>query len=92
MAEIVKTEGVIGGKARLAGHRISVFQVGEMYADAAYAPEEIADQLDLTLAEVHAALSYYYEHPEEMEAVRERRETRIADLEERSQAPEELTR
>lgn len=92
MPEIVKTEDVLGGKARLDGRRVSVFQIGEMYTEAGYAPEDIADQLGLSLAEVHAALAYYYDHPDEMEAIRERGETLENELKERSKAPEKLTR
>lgn len=92
MTEIVRTEGVLGGKARLSGRRISVFQIGEMYTRGGYSPEEIADQLGCSLAEVHAALAYYYDHPEEMEAVADRREALGLELSERSKAPEELKR
>ena len=91
MPEIVKTEGVLGGKARLDGRRVSVFQIGEMYTAAGYAPEDIADQLGLSLADVHCALAYYYNHPDEMEAVRERGEQLENELKERSKAPETLT-
>lgn len=87
---IVKTDGVLGGKARLDGRRVSVFHVGELYTVAGDTPEEIADQLDLSLAEVHAALAYNYEHPDEMAATRERRERVVADLAARSLVPEEL--
>lgn len=92
MGEIVKTDGVLGGKARLAGRRVSVFQIGELYVQAGDAPEVIADRLDLSLAEVHAAVAYYYDHPTETEAVGDRRDSLVTDLEERSKAPEELTR
>lgn len=92
MTEIVKTEAVLGGKARLAGRRISVFQIGEMYTRDSYSPEEIADQLDIPLADVHAALAYYYDNSDEMEAVAERRDAVTDELSERSRAPEELTR
>jgi len=92
MPEIVKTEGVLAGKARLKGRRISVFQVGEMYTEGGGSPEYIADQLDLSLAEVHAALAYYYDHGDEMEGIRERRDYLEEDLAERSLAPDEVTR
>jgi uncharacterized protein (DUF433 family) len=92
MAEIVKTEDVLGGKARIAGRRVSVFQLGEIYTRGDDSLERIADQLNLSLAEVHAALSYYYDHPDEMEAIRERRESLEAELRERSKAPEEIRR
>jgi len=92
MAGIVKTDDVLGGKARIAGRRISVFQIGEMYTRTSYSAEEIADQLDCSLAEVHAALAYYYEHPDEMDAVAERRDAFTEELAERSRVPEELSR
>lgn len=92
MPEIVHTEGVLGGKARLDGRRVSVFQIGEMYTEAGNSPETIADQLGLSLAEVHAALAYYYEHPDEMETIRDRREDFEATLQAQSKALEEPTR
>lgn len=87
MTEIVKTEGVLGGKARLEGRRISAFQVGEMTVSADHPPEYIADQLDISLAEVHTALAYYYEHPDEMAAIRERQRETTERLKARSNAP-----
>ena len=74
MAAIVNTEGVLGGKARLEGRRISVLQIAERALDLEQPPEQIADQLDVSLAEVHAALAYYYEHPDEMRRERDRRD------------------
>ena len=91
MAAIVKTDDVLGGKARLEGRRISVYQIGETYVEAGRSPEEIADQLDISLAEVHAALTYYYEHREEMDVIRDRREEIASRLRERSRAPERLS-
>ncbi len=38
-------------------------------------PEQIATDYDISLAEVHAALSYYYAHKDDIDAsIRERRE------------------
>jgi len=90
MVDIVSTEEILGGKPRLAGRRISVLQVAEMVLDDELAPEEVADQLGCTLAEVHAALSYYYEHPEEMEELRERRTAREEALDDRALTPDHL--
>lgn len=73
MVDIVTTEGVLGGKPRLAGRRISVLQVAEMILDGGMTAEDVADQLDLSLAEIHTTLAYYYEHPTEMETLREQR-------------------
>lgn len=61
MAEIVKTEGVLGGKARIDGRRVSIFGIAEMVIDYDHSPEEVAHELDISLSKVYAALSYYYE-------------------------------
>jgi uncharacterized protein (DUF433 family) len=88
MAEIVKTEGVLGGKARLDGRRIAVIDIAERVLDHNQAPEHVVDQLDVTLAEVYAALAYYYENIEEMNAARERRRELNEELKRNSKAPE----
>lgn len=91
MVEIVRTEDVLGGKPRIEGHRISVLQVAEMVREGDYSPDDVADQLGLTLAEVHTALAYYYDNPDEMQAVRERREALIEELrDEAITGPEDL--
>jgi uncharacterized protein (DUF433 family) len=79
MPDIMCDDDVMGGEPRLEGRRVSVLQVADLVLEAAHSPEYVADQLGLTLAEVHAALSYYYDNPGEMEAIRERHR----DLEER---------
>lgn len=70
MAEIVTTEGVLGGKPRLKGRRIGVLHLHDVVQ--ATSPEHAADQFDISLAEVHTALAYYYDHPDEMHELRER--------------------
>ena len=89
MAAIVKTHDVLGGKARLEGRRISVLQIAERALDLEHPPEEIADQLDISLAEVHAALAYYYEHPDEMKRERDRRDSLEEPLREAAVDPPE---
>jgi uncharacterized protein (DUF433 family) len=90
MTDIVRTDGVMGGEPRLEGHRVSVLQVADMVLDADHSPEYVADQFGLTLAEVHRALSYYYEHPEEMESILERHAELEATLEERAVDPDRV--
>lgn len=70
MAEIVRTEGVLGGDPRIDGTRIGVLHVYELVEGGAHTPVDVADQLDLTLGEVYSALAFYHEHPDEMRAVR----------------------
>ena|SRR4028119_175819 len=61
------TPGVLGGKPRIAGHRISVAQIAEMYLKMGESIEEIATEYNLSPASVHAAMTYYYEHREEID-------------------------
>lgn len=67
MVHIVSTENVLGGQPRIDGHRISVAQVASCHVRGGWPVEEIAEAFNLTLAEVHAALSYYYDHQEEID-------------------------
>lgn len=86
---IVRTEDVIGGEPRLEGRRISVLQIAERVIDAGQSPEYIADQLDLSLGDVYRALAYYYDHIEEMNAIRERHRELETELEDIALSPPE---
>ena len=72
MANIVQTEGVLGGEPRIAGTRVGVLHVYELVVKGNHTPAEIADQLDRSLGEIYSALAYYHEHPDEMREVRRR--------------------
>jgi uncharacterized protein (DUF433 family) len=61
ITHIVSTPGIRGGKPRIRGHRIAVHDIA-VYVGQGMCPEEIAETYRLTLGEVHAALSYYYDH------------------------------
>lgn len=63
---IVKTPGTCGGAPRLDGHRIRVSHIAAMSELQGLTPDEIAQAYRLTLAEVHAALTYYFDHLEEI--------------------------
>ena len=69
MSEIVSTEGVLGGEPRIEGRRIGVLHVATRVLDDE-TPEEVAADFDLDLADVYRALAYYYDHPDEMRALR----------------------
>ena len=56
------TPGVAGGKPRIAGHRITVQNIVVWHERMGKSPDEIATEYDLTLADVHAALAYYFDH------------------------------
>ncbi len=64
---IVKTNDICGGRPRIAGRRLSVQQISVL-AKQGLTPQEIAQEYqNLSLAEVHAALAYYYANQEEIE-------------------------
>jgi len=67
------TPGVCAGKARIRGHRIRVQDVVVWHENLGLSPDEIVARYpQLTLAEVHAALSYYFDHTAEIRtAIRE---------------------
>jgi uncharacterized protein (DUF433 family) len=66
---IEKTPGVVGGKARIAGHRIRVMDIVVWHEMRGYCPDEIVLMFPgITLADVHAALAYYFDNREEIEA------------------------
>ena len=59
---ITSTPGVCGGKPCIAGTRIRVWDVAAL-AQTGHSPDEIlAHYPGLTLADVHAALAYYYDN------------------------------
>jgi uncharacterized protein (DUF433 family) len=61
------TPGVCGGKPYIAGHRIRVQDIVIWYEHLGMSPDEIVDHYpSITLADVHAALTYYYDHLEEI--------------------------
>jgi len=65
---IVKTPGVMGGKPRIDGHRIRVSDIVVWHEKRGWSPDEIVDQFPgLTLADVYAALAYYFDHHAEIE-------------------------
>ena len=87
MAEIVRTEGILGGAPRIEVTRVGVLHVYELVVEGNNPPADVADQLDLSLAEVYSALAHYHEHPEEMRSVRRAEEHSEAPLAERSLSP-----
>lgn len=83
---IVKTDGVLGGKPRLTGHRLSVLDVVELL-HAGYVTADIVKELSITPDEVHAARRYYEGHSEEMAELERRRREKHEELRRSSKAP-----
>jgi uncharacterized protein (DUF433 family) len=64
---IETTPGTRGGKPRISGTRITVADIVLMHRRLGRALEEIAGTYDLPLASVYAAMSYYYDHKDEVD-------------------------
>lgn len=58
---------VRGGRPRIAGTRITVADVVIMHLRLGQSLEEIAGKYDLDLADVYAAMAYYYDHRSEID-------------------------
>ncbi|MGK7884964.1 MAG: DUF433 domain-containing protein [Crocosphaera sp.] len=64
---ICMTPGVCGGKPRIAGHRIKVQDIVIWYEEMELSPDEIVSRHPtITLADVYAALTYYYDNFQEI--------------------------
>ena len=80
---IVATPGVCGGKPRIAGHRIRVQDIALWHERLGYAVAEIvAHYPQVTPAEVHAALAYYYDHRDAIQQDMRDAEALVATLKE----------
>jgi uncharacterized protein (DUF433 family) len=66
---IARTPGVCGGKPCIAGSRIRVQDVAILYEEAGNTPAQIHEAFpSVTLAQIHAALAYYLDHRDEIQA------------------------
>ncbi len=59
---IAQRPDFLGGKPHIAGTRISVHQIAVLYERHNWSLERIADEHDVTPAQIYAALSYYHDH------------------------------
>lgn len=59
---------VRGGRPCIAGTGLRVTDVVMAHLFHQRTPSELASDYDISMAQVHAALAYYYEHKEELDA------------------------
>ena len=60
---VVRDEGICGGQPRIAGTRLEVQTIALEYESLGWTPDRICDSHPgITLAQIHAALTYYYDH------------------------------
>lgn len=84
-AHITKDPEVCGGKACVDGTRIRVMDVVGLHRHG-YTPQQMLNvyATPLTLAQVHAALTYYYDNPEEIETSFREDQEMVAELQRRT--------
>ncbi len=65
---IVKSPETCGGRARIADHRVRVQDIVILSEHQGMTPDEIVSRLPtISLADVHSALAYYFDHTAEIE-------------------------
>ena len=70
---IVQEDGICGGHPRIVGTRLKVLHIALEYERLGWTPDQICEaHPGVTLSQVHAAVSYYYDHQQEIDwAMRE---------------------
>jgi uncharacterized protein (DUF433 family) len=78
---IVSTPGFRGGRPRIDGHRITVDDVAIWHERLGMSPDEIASAHPaISLSDIHAALAYYYENKNEIDAAIADSERFVAEM------------
>ena len=83
------TPKVAGGKPRIAGHRITVQNIAIWHEWMGLSADDIATEYGLSLADVYAALAYYYDHRAEIEQAMADDDSFVAVM--RKQIPSKLS-
>jgi uncharacterized protein (DUF433 family) len=82
---IVHTPGVCSGRARIDGTRIKVKHIFRWVEEQGMKPAEVVSQYPhLTLAQVYAALAYYWSHTDEIAAEIDEEDRLVEDLKTKS--------
>ena len=77
---------VADGKPRITGHRITVQNVVIWHERMGLSADEIASEHGLSLADVYAALAYYYDHRQAIDEAILADESYIAELRNRTKS------
>jgi len=82
---IISTPGVRGARPRIDGHRITVADVAIWHERMGLSPDEIvSSHPSITLSDVHAALAYYFDHRQQIDADIAADERFVAELKAKS--------
>ncbi len=75
--------GIAGGQPRIAGTRITVKQIAVWHEFMGWSADEIATEYDLSLSDIYAALSYFFDHRQEIMDAIEAEEILVAEMKSR---------
>ncbi|MBK7935626.1 MAG: DUF433 domain-containing protein [Lewinellaceae bacterium] len=74
------TPGVCGGQPRISGSRFTVKQIAMWHEYMGLSADEIAHEYHLNLSDIYAALSYFFDHREEIVQAMEAEEDLAAEI------------
>ncbi len=80
VSHVEQREGVRSGSPCVAGTGIRAVYPARLVLEAGQAPEQVAADLDLELADVYAAVAFYLDNREAMEAEEAQREALAESL------------
>lgn len=81
--KIETTPGIVGGQPRIAGTRFSVKQIAVWHEFMGMSADEIATEYNLALSDIYAALSYFFDHREEIMQAIQAEDDLVAELKNR---------
>lgn len=83
---VVIDPDVLGGRPSILGHRIGVIHVAT-WTQQGMTPQDVADVYGLSLAEIYAALAFYYDHRGELDQQAAEDDARLAAYAQNDQSP-----
>ncbi|WP_318568794.1 DUF433 domain-containing protein [Salinigranum marinum] len=89
---ITRDDDMLGGEPRIDGTRVGVRHVAARVIDSGQSPAHVADQIDVSLASVYEALSYYYAHLDELREFERENTEAFERVRESSVKPKETVR
>lgn len=78
------TPGTVGGKPRIAGRRITVENIAVWHERMGRSVDDIANEHNLSLTEIYAALAFYFANREEIDRSISQGEAFIEDMKSRT--------